>query len=178
VGTKPSAADSRTTRSPRTLRAWAALLVLAAVVPLLIFGGIILWWMAQRHADASIQAQTDTARVLASAVDGELRTWKAVLTALTQSQALQRGRLAEFYEEAKAVAAQQDAWINVVDTAGHQQLNTLRPLGSALPDTSIPDLLHAVVTQRQPVVGDLAWGRLTNQWTIAVGAPVVRNGTA
>jgi hypothetical protein len=42
------------------------------------------------------------------AVDGEVRAWKAALTALAESKSLRPGRLAEFYDEARQVAAPHD----------------------------------------------------------------------
>ncbi len=87
------------------------LLVLAAAVPLLTFAWITLDWMARAHADAFAKNQADMARILTNAVDDELHEWKEVLTTPVQSQALQHGRLAEFYQEAQAVAAQHDGWI-------------------------------------------------------------------
>ena len=150
--------------------------MLAVVVPLVIFGWLTLRSMAQSHADAFTRTQVDTARVLASAVDGELHAWKTALTALAESHSLVPGRLAEFYEEARAVAARQDGWINVIDPVGRQQLNTLRPLGSPLPTTAASELLRAVLTRGQPVVGDLIFGATSQRWVISVAVPVVRDG--
>jgi len=158
------------------IRAWAILLVLAAVVPLLIFAWLTLDWMARTHADGFTKNQADTARILANAVNDELHGWKMLLTALAQSQALQSGRLAEFYEEAKAVAAQQDGWIVLTDAAGQQVLNTLRPYGSPLPTTSAPALLHAILAEAKPVVSDLVFGKVAQRWLIAVAVPISREG--
>ncbi len=100
----PLTPASTTVRSPVSIRRAAVLLVLAAAVPLLLFGGITVWWTAQRHAETFTQAQTDAARMLASTVDAELHAWKSVLAALAQSPALQGGDLKAFYDEAKAVS--------------------------------------------------------------------------
>ncbi len=159
-----------------SLRTWVALLVLATIIPLGLFGWITLHSMAQSQADASLKNQQETARVLASAVDAELHAWKATVAALAQSQALQRGDFAEFHKEATAVAAQQDGWINLVDPAGRQVLNSLRPNGTSLPNTAARALLHTILTEGRVAVSDLVFGSLTQRWAVPVAAPVVRDG--
>ncbi len=173
----PRESPHGTPRSVISLRGWAVLLVLAAALPLLIFAWFTLDWMARSHADAFRKRQTDAVRGLAGTVDSELRSWKAALTALASSQALREGRLAAFYAEARAVAAQQDGWINLIDPAGHQHLNTLRPYGTRLPDTAAMDLVRTIFTTRRPAVGDLVFGNGVQRWALGVAVPVVREGT-
>ncbi len=160
------------------LRTWAVLLVTAAILPQLIFGWLALDWMARQHVASFEQRQTDTVRVLANTVDGELRAWKAVLTALANSQALQHERWAEFYEEAKTVAAQHDGWIVLTDPTGQQRINTLRPYGALLPMTGTAAELQAVLTRGEPLVGDLVFGQVAQRWITFVAVPVVQDGRA
>ena len=90
------------------LTAWLALLVVCTVLPMLLLAGAALFQMSKSSQAARDNGQLDTARALALAVDGEVRSWKAALMALAASRNLQQGRLAEFYEEARQVAAQND----------------------------------------------------------------------
>jgi PAS domain S-box-containing protein len=170
--------DPGSDRPRLSFRTWSALLVLAVAVPLLIFGGVTLYWMAQQQASIFAQTQADTVRMLASAVDGELRAWKAALAALAQSSTLLRGDLKNFYEEATAVAAQYDGWIVLTDPTGQQRLNTRRPYGAPLPKSNVPEFRIAVLTKREPTVSDLFVGALTQRWIAAVAVPVVRGGDA
>jgi hypothetical protein len=71
------------------LSAWLAFLALDAVAPLLLFAGATLFQFAKDARAARDQGQGDTARALALAVDGEVRSWRAALTALAASRSLQ-----------------------------------------------------------------------------------------
>jgi hypothetical protein len=102
-------------------------MVLAVVLPLLVFGWVTLRWMAHSHVEAFTRGQADTVRALALAVDGEVLAWKAVVTTLAESQSLRPDRLAEFYEEARQVAAPHDGWVVLTVASGDQLLNPLRP---------------------------------------------------
>ena len=96
------------TKPAFSLTAWLTLLVVCTVLPLLLLAGAALFQISQTSQAARDRGQLDTARALALAVDGEVRSWKAALMALAASRSLKQGRLAEFYEEARQVAAQND----------------------------------------------------------------------
>ena len=91
----PHAPEDRLNAKPRvSLTTWLVLLVLGAVFPLLLFAGATLFQISQDVRAASNQGQAVTARALALAVDGEVRSWKAAVTALAGSRTLRAGRLA------------------------------------------------------------------------------------
>ena len=83
------------------LRIWVLILVLGAVVPLLLFAGAALFQISRDAHVARDQGLTNTARALALAVEGEVRSWKAALAAMSESRSLRPDRLAEFYDEAR-----------------------------------------------------------------------------
>ena len=158
------------------LTTWLALLVIGALVPL-----VLLAWMTFREISASSQAlldqrQADTVRALALAVDGEVRTWKAAVTALAASRSIAPGRLAEFYEEAREVAALHDGWVVLTVASGEQLLNTVRPYGSPLAKTSSPETIAAIFREGKPIVSDVFYGKNAQQYLLAVAVPVVRDG--
>ena len=163
-------------RSQAGVRRWLALLVLAAVVPLLVFGWVILHWMAHSHLEAFTRGQADTVRALALAVDGEVHAWKAVVTALAESQSLRPDRLAEFYEEARQVAAPHDGWVVLTVASGDQLLNTLRPYGAPLAKTSSPETIKAIFRDGKPIVSDVFYGQNAQRYLVAVAVPVLRSG--
>jgi PAS domain S-box-containing protein len=164
------------TPQPRfSLTAWLALLVLGAVVPLLLFAGITLHGIFQASRAASDRGQVDTARALAMAVDGEVRSWRAALLALATSRSLRPDRLAEFYEEAREVARQYEGWIVLNPATGPQLLNTLRPFGAALPRTGAPDIVQTIFRDGKPVT-EMAIGAVAQRYIISNAVPVVRDG--
>jgi hypothetical protein len=107
---------------------WQQLLVvLAAVVPLLLFSGALLVWSARLHREAVDRGLADTAHALSIAVDQQIAAWQAALSALATSPAFDSGDFAALYPQALAVAEQHRGWIVVFDATMQQRLNTLRP---------------------------------------------------
>ncbi|HTU00733.1 MAG TPA: histidine kinase dimerization/phosphoacceptor domain -containing protein, partial [Candidatus Sulfotelmatobacter sp.] len=118
----------------------------------------------------------DTTRALALAVDAEIRSVKATLQTLAESNDLQDGRLARFHREAQAVAARHEGWVVLTDAGGQQRVNTRRAFGDPLPKTGTPELIQTIVRTRQPVVTDLVFGIVAQRYLVAVMVPVVREG--
>ena len=162
----------KTTRPSVT--AWLTLLILGAVVPLLVFGGLALHSITHTSRALADRGQVDTARALALAVDGEVRSWKAALAALAESSSAQPGRWAEFYEEARKVGAQHEGWVVLTVASGEQLFNTLRPYGAPLQKTSSPETIDAIFREGKPIVSDLIWGQNAQRYLVAVAVPVVR----
>jgi PAS domain S-box-containing protein len=158
------------------VRHWLTLLVIGTTVPLVVFGAAALYKMTQDARTAQEQGQADTVRALALAVDGEVRAWTAVVTALAESQSLRPARLVEFYEEARLVAAPHDGWVVLTVASGEQLLNTLRPFGAPLAKTSSPETIAAVFRDGKPVISDVIYGTNAQRYLIAVAVPVIRNG--
>ena len=163
-------------RSRAGVRRWLTLLVIGATAPLVLFAGAALYKMAQDARAARDQGQADTVRALALAVDGEVRAWTAVVTALAESQSLRPDRLAEFYQEARQVAAPHDGWVVLTVASGEQLLNTLRPYGAPLAKTSSPETIAEVFRDGKPIVSDVFYGQNAQRYMVAVAVPVVRGG--
>jgi PAS domain S-box-containing protein len=164
------------TKTTVGLTAWLTLLVIGAVVPLLLLAGLTFLEISNSSKAIIEQGLADTTRALALAVDGEIHSWKASLEALAASRSLQPGRLAEFYGEARQVAAQYDGWIVLTDARGHQVLNTLRSYGTPLPTTTSPEAIGDTLKDGKPMVSDLFFGKVSQRFVVAVTVPVVREG--
>jgi len=158
------------------LSTWLAILVLGAGAPLVLLAGVTIREISTSSRALRDQGQADTVRALALAVDGEVRTWKATVTALADSRSIQPGRLAEFYAEAQQVAQRHDGWVVLTVASGDQLLNTIRPYGSPLAKTSSPETIDAIFRKGKPIVSDLIYGKNAQQYLLAVAAPVVRDG--
>jgi PAS domain S-box-containing protein len=155
---------------------WLSLLVICTTVPLVLFAGAALYQMSRDARAARDQGQANTVQALALAVDGEVRAWKAVVTALAESQSIRPDRLAEFYEEARRVAAPHDGWVVLTVASGDQLLNTLRPYGAPLARTSSPETIDAIFRDGKPIVSDVFYGQNAQRYVVAVAVPVVRSG--
>ena len=157
------------------LTAWLALLVVGTVLPLLVFAGLTLRGVLHTSRELAVRGQVDTTRALALAVDGEVHGWRAALGTLASSASLQRGRWAEFDEEAREVATRYEGWVVLNPATGPQRLNTLRPFGAPLPQTAAPDMVQAVFREGKPVT-DMTFGAVAQRYIISNSIPVFRDG--
>ena len=164
-----------TTKPRLGLTAWLTLLVVGAIVPLLLFAGLTLRGVYRTSRTLADRGQVDTARALALAVDGEVHAWRAGLLTLANSLSLQRGRWAEFYEEAREVATRYEGWVVLNPATGPQRLNTLRPFGAPLPQTAAPDMVQAVFRDGKPVT-DMTFGAVAQRYVVSNTVPVFRDG--
>ena len=113
------------------LRSHLALLVLAALVPALVFSGVLLG-IVHRHTRAAVErGLMDTARALSLTVDHELQATIRTLRALGATPSLARDDLRRFHEAARAVLATQECWDNIVlfDPSARELVNLRRPFG-------------------------------------------------
>ena len=160
-----------------SIRAWLAVLPLLCIVPaaLLVLALIVLDHMHDRR---EIDANTlGTARALATVVERQLAEVQAGLQGLATSPLLHQGALAQFHEQASRFERSQTVALNVVliDGRGAQLVNTLLPLGTALPSGQEPEQLLHVFSDGKPVVTNLFTGPVTHRKLFAIGLPV-RNG--
>jgi signal transduction histidine kinase/ActR/RegA family two-component response regulator len=159
------------------MRSHLVTLVVAVLVPMILFAGIVLVALGRQQRSAVESGAVETARALANAVDEGLVSSVKVLEALATSSTLDAGDLRAFHAEARRIAATQPGWFTVILLApdGQQLVNTRRELGVPLPRTFEPASLTAVVTSRAPVIGDVAVGPIIQEFTFGVRVPVIRN---
>ena len=118
-----------------TLRSHLITLVLVAVLPLLLFSAIVVGLAADSERDATERGLRATGRAVSSAVDHTLDNAIGALEVLATSELLDGGDLPGFHKVAARALEGQRGWLSVavVDRAGRQVLNTLRPTGAELP---------------------------------------------
>src|SRR5262249_52352362 len=108
------------------IRAHVLLLVLASVLPILIFSGVmgyVFWW--QQRA-AFEQSHLERVRALSIALDLRQNATLAALRAMAESRRLDTGALREFLDEARDVVAAQRVWsaVGLIDASGQRLLDT------------------------------------------------------
>ena len=131
------------------------------------------------HDRAGIEAEAEAiARASAGAVDQEIAAAQALLTGLTVSDALNRGDLERFHEQAVEVPKPPGSWIVLFDPEGHQLSTTLRPYGSPLPPMSEPatQVLSTIVESRHGAMTDLHYAPLADRSAVGAGMPVIAGG--
>ena len=154
------------------------ILVAAALVPVLIFAGVMIGVLGRQEQLAVERGLLDTARALSLAIDREMGVSIRSLQILALSEHLRSGDLKKFHEESKTILPTLGIWETVVLTepSGQQILNLRRPFGSPLPRTNLLDLVRQVTETGRPAVSNLFTGALTGTPLIAVAVPVVRDG--
>jgi len=160
-----------------SLTRWLVLLVLGVLIPLLLLGGIGIYRVSRDTQSARELGQTDATRALALAVEGEVRSWRAALSALAASASLRSARWAEFDTEARQVAARYGGWVAVDPARGPQLLNTLRPFGAPLPAASAPEPVRRVFRDGKPLT-EMVTDALAQRFVISNATPVFRGGEA
>jgi signal transduction histidine kinase/AmiR/NasT family two-component response regulator len=111
------------------------------------------------------------------AVDHELIGIQSALQTLATSSYLESGDLASFYQQAKEtmlfIAASN---VVLTDRSGQQVMNTLKPLGEALPQHGALALQQQVVATGKPVISDLFNGPVAKKPVMEVEVPVFVRG--
>src|SRR3989338_10103196 len=122
------------------LRLHLIILVVAALLPVLIFAGVMIVLLGKEQEKAQNDNLIEVARALSLAIDRELLASIRTLEALATSQHLDSGELRKFYEQAKRVLEAHQGWENMllVDLPGQQLVNLRRPFGSSVPRSGAP----------------------------------------
>lgn len=177
-----------------SIRSHLILLVLATLLPVLIFAGIMFWQHVKLQRATVDQGMRDTARALSLAVDREIGQVRAVLETLATSPYLDSKDFKAFYDVSSRVARERKgSWIVLFNRSGQQLTNTLRPFGAALPNTrrdanenfgqnidqlvrGTPETVQKVMDTGESVITDVFIGIVSKRPSVAINFPVVRAG--
>jgi signal transduction histidine kinase len=164
-------------RRTRALRWHLLLLVSGALLPVAVFAAIVVQQLGNVEQAAAERRLSQSARDLAAVLDREILGTTRALSALAESERLDRGDLRAFHAEARRVQRTQPSWLTVLllSPAGRQLVNSAQPWGTPLPPANELASLRRTVETRRPVVGDLARGRL-GRLAFPVRVPVLRDG--
>ena len=180
---------------PLKLRSHLMVLVLAALLPVLIFTFAMFRQKTRLQHEAVERGMRDTARALSLAVDREIGAVRAILETLAESPHLDTGKLRSFHEICRrALANRKESRLILFDRSGQQLMNTARPFGTPLPnpfrdaapaqtvDTyphlpfGGPEPVKKTMETGEPAVSDLFVALDSRRPTIGINVPVVRNG--
>ena len=133
-----------TTRHRLPLRWYLVIVVIGAMVPLVAFTTLVVVRLSGYERAAVERDLVETATALATDLDRSVRATVSTLEAMAQSRDLDGADLEAFYADAQRVLPTQAHWraVIVLTPSGQQLMNTLRPLGTALPIANDPDSLR------------------------------------
>jgi PAS domain S-box-containing protein len=160
------------------LRTHLFFLVIAALVPALIFSCVLIFQSYRQQRSDIERGMIGTARALSLAVDRELEAAIRTLSAIAASEHLTSNNLRQFYNYAQNAIKVSRGWegVALIDRAGQQVLNLRRPFGTKLPRAALPDLMRQVFETGKPGVSGLYRSPTTGTFLFVVAVPVVRNG--
>lgn len=161
-----------------SLRAHLIALVLLALVPVLVFAAGLMVVQARNERAAVEKGLLETTRALAVAVDREVDGWITTLQALAILRDLDARVLRRFHAQATRLLPTRPGWLAILllDPEGRQLVNTLRPVGAALPFSGDREAFREVIRTRRPTVGNMLVSRVTGDRIVGVGVPVLRGG--
>ncbi len=177
-----------------SIRSHLILLVVAALLPVLVFAGIMFWQHVELQRATVDQGMRDTARALSLAVDREIGQVREVLETLAASPYLDSQDFKAFYElSSRAAKEHNNSPIVLLDRSGQEITNTLRPFGVPLPSAvqhakeppaddidhlpqGTPETVQQVIDSGEPVVTDLFMGIVSKRPTVSIAVPVIRDG--
>ena len=151
-------------------------LVLAAVLPLLLFGSGAAWMIVQEKRQSIEHELQSTARALQVALDRELLGQLDLMKALATDVSLDTGDLAAFEKRAQRVIAAHAVWRNValIDPKTYFLVASALPLPKQRPTTTSPPEVDEVIRTRQPLITGVLVGQVVKEPVIQLRIPVVR----
>ncbi|MCB1888520.1 MAG: response regulator [Rhodocyclaceae bacterium] len=170
-------------RTARPIRARLIELVIIALIPALV-GLPYFAFESYRREKLRLETGTlQTARAMALAVDRELSKSLVVVQTVAQSHYLKVNDLKGFHQHALDILQTEAFGRNfvLVDPAGQQLVNTLKPMGEPLPRAVESRLrpgggVHDVLSSGKGAISNLFFGPVTDGLVAAADVPV-RHGT-
>lgn len=161
---------------PYRVRTWLVLLVMACVLPLVLFSAVLLVRNANVATEQTERLVRNRADQLAEDIDREVARVVASAEVLATDASLLSGDFATFYQRAVQVRDLLGANVLIRDLSGQQLVNTRVSWGTVLPRNPEYDVDRRAVETRRPQVSGLLVGALARAPLLIVVVPVLRDG--
>lgn len=151
-------------------------LVLSVLIPAFLAAILAVWYVFDEEQHAQEKGLLEATRTFSLLVGKELQAKETALQTLSNSAALAKGDLLEFYSIARRLAPTPETTIVLIDRADQQVLNTRRPFGAPLPKQRASNLNELMQTYgaNRTIVSDAFLAPLGNRHDFAVQVPVVQ----
>lgn len=170
------AAPQLASRSSLSVATWLAGVSLLALLPLLAFSAYSVQRAIAEQQTQAMAALQRRASVAASAIGHQLQGVFAALHAMAQADSVRQGDMAATYALATRVAQVDPriVGISLVDAAGQQPFNTLRPFGTPLPSPppSLMAMQRPIIEQDRLGVSPLVTGEVSRRQVVGIGMPL------
>jgi two-component system, NarL family, sensor histidine kinase UhpB len=154
-------------------------LVLAATIPVLLFGTSVTYIAADQARAGARRAASDALARVAQRVSAELGKEIAVAATLAALPSLDQPDLERFRTEAQRIIQGRPLMetISLADLSGTQQFSTLHPLGEALGPIDDRESFEEALRTERPAIGKVgSFGPVSGKPLISIAVPVIRDG--
>jgi len=160
-----------------SVRAHLIILVLAAVLPVVVFSGWLALSISGERRHAVERELQDTARGLAAAVDRELNNTVGTLKILSGSRNLERRDFSLFYGDARRRVETQRGWmaVTLAEPDGRHILNSFIPYGDPPEPVGERESFARAVSSGLPAVSGVQVGPRSGDPAYLVRLPVFRD---
>ncbi|HEX2198353.1 MAG TPA: sensor histidine kinase [Burkholderiales bacterium] len=164
---------------PRSLKWHLAQVLLAGILPLGVFAAVLLFLHWQAQDQKRRDAQMETTRLLAVAVDNALDSTAQRLTILARVWGASPSDHARLYEHARSAVTATSDWVHILafTDRGEGIFRTDRPFGEAMPQARLREYSAGALRENRPAISDLFRSALDGRPTARVAVPVAREGT-
>lgn len=160
---------------PRSLRTHLFALVVATVLPMVLFGVAAIAWSAWAQTRASDHDLQERAAAVALAVRREIGAGVAMLTGVAVTEMAAAGGPA-LASALRPLAEASGGWIMVFDAQGRPGASTLPGALPPTPDIARQPWIEAAWQSREARVSDLHLGRAIGREVVSVFVPALRDG--
>ncbi|HEY4541223.1 MAG TPA: response regulator [Noviherbaspirillum sp.] len=155
------------------------ILVLSILIPAFLAAILAVWYVYGEERRAQENGVLEATRAFSLLVGQELQTKEAILKTLSNSAALAKGDLQEFYSIAKRMAPTSETTIILIDHSGRQLINTRAAFGTQLPHRRAPRVLELMehYGAERTLVSDVFLAPVGKQYDFTVQVPVMLEGS-
>jgi two-component system, NarL family, sensor histidine kinase UhpB len=154
-------------------------LLLAATIPVLLFGTSATYIAADQARAGARRAASDALARVAERVTSELSKEIQVGTTLAALPSLDQPDLERFRTEAQRILQGRPLieTVSLADPSGIQLLNTLHPLGESLGPVDDRNSFEEALRTERPAIGKVgSFGPISGKRLISIAVPVIRAG--
>jgi len=156
------------------IRSFLALMIVAALAPVILFSTIPLTRLIAAERDAAVLSMRLAARATSIAVDGQWHEVIGLVRGLSSSNKLESGQMVQFGDKARTMAGDASAYIVLYDETGQQLVDTALPTAAPLPDTRADAIerVSKVLAGKNYAISDLMFGKIAQPHVVEIAFPV------
>lgn len=161
-----------------TIKRQLIILVLAAVLPILIFSAAMVGYITSQQAKSVEMSLQGNTRALSAAVDEQITAIKSSLSILAVVEDFDYSNLKDLHRRLRRFVKNQPEWssIGLAQTDGSQIFSTLTDFGAPLKGWGDQFFFQELLLLGKPSVSGLRIGKVTGLPVFSVGVPVREKG--